>query len=293
MQTPRSLERIEQLRGMEEFKALAQRLMRVAENKRSLPMSRIQLPNYLFVEAPGCGVTTHIRMLTDLLQDLRLTPFEGDRRYFEWMLDAQAFSQMGGAFDRLLDEITVMAGFHSRFKGVIGLEIDVWQDRADANEFTRLLDLVDDCLGEILFIFTVQMRPEGEPDALIRRLSAQTPLEVVRCPLPSPDDLALYLGDFLRARRFRVSMATIERLKALMPELTSAKAFDGLQTLDNLADEIVYRFCASADRSKSQIIEPEDVAFISCENGYIRRLNDRTAGSRHKAIGFKTGGDWL
>jgi len=291
MLTPKSLERIEQLRGTEEFKALGRRLLHVAENKRSLPMSQIQLPNYLFIEAPGCGVTTHIRMLTELLQELKLIPFEGDRRYFEWVLDENAFKEKGGSFERLLDEITVMAGFHSHFKGVIGLEIDAWQDRADADEFTRLLDLADDCLGQILFIFTVQMRDKGDPDALIRRLSAEMPLEVIHCPLPSSDDMALYLGDFLRRRRFRVSLATIERLKALMPKLVEAKAFDGFQTLDNLADEIVYQYCAAENRSENQMIEPEDIAFIDAPNGYIDRLTARGGKSRRKPIGFQTGGE--
>jgi len=293
MLTPKSLDRIEQLRGMEEFKALGHRLQRVAENKRSLPMSQIQLPNYLFIEAPGCGVTTHIRMITDLLQELRLIPFEGDRRYFEWVLDENAFKEKGGSFERLLDEITVMAGFHSHFKGVVGLEIDAWQDRADADEFTRLLDLADDCLGQILFIFTVQMRDKGDPDGLIRRLSAEMPLEVIHCPLPSTDDMALYLGDFLRRRHFRVSLATIERLKALLPELTKAKAFDGFQTLDNLADEIVYQFCASEDRSESQLIEPEDIEFIGAPGGYIKRLTSKGGKSRRRPIGFQTGGERL
>ena len=291
MPTPKSLNRIGQLRGLEEFKALARRLQFVAENKRKLPMSRIQLPNYLFIEAPGCGVTTHIRMITDLLQELRLIPFEGDRRCFEWVLDESAFREKDGGFQRLLDEITIMAGFHSAFKGVIGLELDDWQDRADAAEFTRLMDLAEDRLGQILFIFTVEMRPQGDPDALIRRLSSEMPLEVVHCPLPSTDDLALSLGDFLRQRHFRVSLATIERLQALLPELARARAFDGFQTLDNLADEIVYRFCASGERGGSQLIEPEDVAFIAEPGGYIDRLSSRSGRSRRKPIGFQTGGD--
>ncbi|MBQ2675112.1 MAG: hypothetical protein IJG07_10615 [Prevotella sp.] len=278
---------------MEEFKALGHRLQRVAENKRNLPMSQIQLPNYLFIEAPGCGVTTHIRMITDLLQELRLIPFEGDRRYFEWVLDENAFKEKGGGFERLLDEITVMAGFHSHFKGVIGLEIDAWQDKADSDEFTRLLDLADDCLGQILFIFTVQIRDNGDPDALIRRLSAEMPLEVVHCPLPSTDNMALYLGDFLRRRHFRVSLATIERLKVLLPELTKAKAFDGFQTLDNLADEIVYRFCASGDRNEDQLIEPDDLQFIDEPDGYVDRLSNRGSKKRHRSIGFQTGGERL
>ena len=285
------LERIEQLRGMEEFKGLAQRLQRVALNKRNLPTSRIQLPNYLFIEAPGCGVTTHIRLITELLHELRLTPFEGDRKYFEWVLDADAFER-NGSFERLLDEITVMAGFHSDFKGVIGLEIEAWQNRSDRQGFTRLLDLAGDCLGQIVFIFTVQMQESGDPVELIRRLSAEMPLEVVHCPLPSSDDMALYLSDFLLRRRFRVEMSTVEEFKRIMPQLMAAKAFDGLQTLDNLANEIVYHYCATADRSDSAMIHAEDVKFISEPGGYIDRLTSKASNRKRKPIGFQSGGEW-
>ena len=285
MNTPASLERIEQLRGMDEFKALAQRLKRVSDNKRNLPMSRIQLPNYLFIEAPGCGVTTHIRMLTDLLQELGLMRFEGDRKYFEWVLGLDAFEK-GGAFEGLLDRINLMAGFHSSYRGVVGLEIDGWQKKAESAEFTRLMDLVEDKLGEILFVFIVQPAGEEDPADLIRCLSAVMPLEVVHCPLPSPGDMALYLGDFLRRRHFRVSLGALEALKGMMPKLIAAKAFDGFQTLDNLADEIVYRYCAAEERRDSQLIGPKDLAFIAEPGGYIDRLSVREERPARRQIGF-------
>ena len=287
-----ALERIEQLRGMEEFKALARRLRLVADNKGRLPMSRIRLPNYLFIEAPGCGVTTQLRLLTDLLEELRLTPFEGDRRCFGWVLDKNAF-QPGGAFERLLDELYRMAGFHRQFKGVLGLEIDAWVDRPDAPELERLLALTDDVFGQVLFIFVVQARDDAMPEGLIQRLSADMPLEVVRCPLPGADDMAYYLSDFLLRRRFRVTVETVERLKAMMPALMAAEAFDGFQTLDNLADEIVYRFCAAEPRESDALVRPGDVAFIAEPGGYIDRLTRRNTRGSRRAIGFRTEEGWL
>lgn len=287
-----ALERIEQLRGMDEFKALAQRLQRVAENKRKLPMSTIQLPNYLFIEAPGCGVTTHIRMITDLLVELRLIPFAGDRKFFEWALDSEAFGP-DGSFPRLLDEISIMAGFHSSFKGVIGVEIEAWQNHSGHDGFTRLLNLAEDTLGQILFIFTARMQQDGDPVDLIRRLSMEMPLEVIHFPLPSSDDMALYLSDFLRRRRFRVALPTLEEFKRVMPQLMAAKAFDGFPTLENLAAEIVYRYCASADRSDSTLILPEDVQFISEPGGYIDRFTNKTVMPKARPIGFQSGGALL
>ena len=285
-----TMERIEQLRGLDELKALARRLQRVAENKRALPMTRVQLPNYLFIEAPGCGVTTHIRLITDLLYELKLIPFEGERRSFEWVLDENAFAP-GGGFDRLLDQLALMAGFHSRFKGVVGLEIDLWQYGAMSPALTRLLDLADDMLGQVLFIFVVQLDPDYAPDDLIRRLSAEMPLEVVRCPLPATDDMAFYLCDFLRDRRLRVSLPAAEGLKALLPRLSALEAFDGFQTLDNLADEIVYRFFAAPVRRESGLIEAEDIAFITEPGGYIDRLAQKKRVRARRAIGFQTGVD--
>ena len=61
-------EDIMSLRGFDEFKALAGRLSQLAANRRSLPEANIRVPNFLFVEAPGAGVTTQIRLLTRLLQ---------------------------------------------------------------------------------------------------------------------------------------------------------------------------------------------------------------------------------
>ena len=290
-----SLERIRQLRGMDEFKALAERLMHVAENKARHPMSRIQLPNYLFIEAPGCGVTTHIRMLTDLLYELNLTPFEGERRCFEWVLDRNAFSDeasvSGNAFDQLLKEMLAMAGFHESFCGVIGLEMDDWQRCANSRELTRLFDLVDDRMGQIVFVFVVQQQENGDPDALIHRISAEMPLEVVHCPLPSADDMAQYLADFLRRRHFSVAPGTAEAIRAFIPALMKTDVFDGFQTLDNLADEIVYRFCAGSVRADVEI-GPEDVAFVCQPGGYIDRLSKRTGKKRNRPIGFRSEGEW-
>ena len=100
-------EDIMSLRGFDEFKALAGRLSQLAANRRSLPEANIRVPNFLFVEAPGAGVTTQIRLLTRLLQETRLMRFTGEKRFFEWVLGEDAF-EPGGGFDRLLRQVNAL-----------------------------------------------------------------------------------------------------------------------------------------------------------------------------------------
>ena len=112
----KACETIMNLRGYDEFKALAKRLCQLAQRRRELSGVRAPLPNFLFVEAPGAGVTTQLKLLTRLLMELKLMRFAGERRFFEWTLDRDAFEK-GGSFDRLLQETAAMAGFYSQFRG--------------------------------------------------------------------------------------------------------------------------------------------------------------------------------
>ena len=85
------------LRGYEEFKALAQRLNQLAESRKSLSGTRIPVPNFLFVEAPGAGVTTQLRLLTRLLMERRLMRFMGEKRFFACCRESERASRMRGA----------------------------------------------------------------------------------------------------------------------------------------------------------------------------------------------------
>lgn len=286
-----AMKEIQLIYGMDEFKSLALKLKRVADNQKKLGGTRIQLPNYLFAVAPGCGVTTRIRQLTRLLDELHLIHFEGDRKYFEWVLDASAFEN-GGSFDRLLDQVQFMAGFRRNFYGVIGLDVEAWVGRADSPKLSRLMDFAEDMIGQIMIVFVVNQHSIKELTEITRRISQATPLEVIHIDLPKTNELVKCLSDFLKKRGFVVQPSAKKYFSSIMPDLAKANQFDGFQTLSNLADEIVYRYC-SGERADSVYLAESDVSFIGEPGGYLERFRGHNAGKRgsERRIGFDSGRD--
>ena len=287
-----AMKEIQSIYGMEEFKLLAMKLKQVADNQRKLSGARIQLPNYLFAVAPGCGVTTRIRQFSRLLDELHLIRYEGDRKYFEWMLDDSAFKN-GGNFDRLLDQIRFVAGFRRNFYGIIGVDVDAWVEHADSPELMRLVDFAEDMMGQILIVFIVALREESKLQPIIRRISHEMPLEVIRIAMPGIEELVQCLSDFLKQRGFIVRSSAKEYFQRIMPQLIRSKQFDGFQSLDNLADEIVYHYC-SGEITDSVYLTEKDVCFIEENGGYIERLTAKgnTGNEETRRIGFGNGRDF-
>lgn len=271
-------EEIQALRGMEEFKALSRRLRQVAENRKRLGGIPIPLPNYLFAADRGCGVTTHLTLLVRQLQEEGLLRFSGERPCFEWILQPSG-SQW--SFDRLLDELRKMAGFHSRFRGVVGLEIDGMVGEEHCDEFRRLLELVDSKQGEILFVFVVRRHAERSLTPLMQALSSMAPLEQVNFELPSAQELSEFLVKFLARRGFSIEEQAHRSLPEMMTILAAQASFSGFQTLENLADEIIYRLC-TREHVSQPVVMPEDLTFITGIGGYIERMTER----KHRMVGF-------
>ena len=287
-------EEIMALRGYEGFKKLAGRLRHLAEIRDHMAGTRIRVPNFLFVEAPGAGVTTQLKLLTRLLMEEKLTPFMGEKRFFEWALDENAF-ETGGSFDRLLMARDAAAGFYGQFRGVIGIELGTWTWRTEDLRIRRLLDFASDVYGQIVLVFITEEQDARELEALEKALNQATPLEVMRCPLPGPGDMAQYLLDFLWERGFAATREAQAAVEAFMPDLMATEDFEGLKTMNILADEIVFRACCKdrgemrvagkkEDMNAMPLVRAEDLGFIAGEAGYIARHTARS--SRRGMIGF-------
>lgn len=279
----KSLSAIMDLYGMDEFKELAKKLCVIAKNRQQLSSTTVYLPNYFFVTDAGCGVTTHIKLLANLIAALRLHPFQGERRFFEMVIDEDAFKQNQG-FDRLLHLCRQMAGFHEHFCGVVGLEINDWVDHAGKPELDRLLSYVEDMHGSILFVFEVDMKHKDKLNSLLHRFSMEMPLEIVHFHLPDAAQLCQQMDKFLSRRGFALSGGAYDELLTLMPRLTALKDFDGYQSLENLADELVYHYLSGGSVSTHDI-PAEALGFVTAPGGYLDRLASRYDRDRRR-IGF-------
>ena len=262
-------EEIQQIIGMDEFKQLADRLQQVAENRKRLHGVEISLPNYIFVTDPGCGITTHLRQLTRLLQENNLFRFAGEQPFFEWMLKR---SDPNWTIEHLVDRINVMAGFHNKFMGVIGLELDVWSEsEVKGGAFQRLLDLIDSKKDLVLFVLILPAKSDDSPEEMINAIRSTSPVEIIHFHTPTSEQLAEYLKNFVNRKGFSVSNQAYRELPAILDRLRNSPGFDGLSTISNLADEIIYHNCSSGRVNEATILK-DDLDFITKDDGYLSRL---------------------
>ena len=262
-------EEIQQIIGMDEFKQLADRLKQVAENRKRLHGVEISLPNYIFITDPGCGITTHLEQLTRFLKENSLFRFAGEQPFFEWMLKK---SDSAWDIEHLIDRINVMAGFHNKFMGVIGLELDVWSEsEVKGGAFQRLLDLIDSKKDLVLFVLILPAKSDDSPEEMINAIRSTSPVEIIHFHTPTSEQLAEYLKNFVNRKGFSVSNQAYRELPAILDRLRNSPGFDGLSTISNLADEIIYHNCSSGRVNEATILK-DDLDFITREGGYLSRL---------------------
>jgi hypothetical protein len=236
-------------------------------------MDSILIPNFIFAEAPGSGVTTHLRLLAQLLDELKLFRFQGEKQVIEQVLDY--------GMEPILKAVRDAAGTHSCFRGIVGLEVGgIWKD--DGWVIEKLTDFARDKRGEILFVFIVPLENGDAPGALARQISLSLPVEVIRFPRLSEEDLAHYMEDFLWRRGFDLSADAREYLVPSMGRLREVKGFDGLQTLEHLADLLVFQAAATVELKERVITKT--VLRNLLEERYLKQL--RPAAKEERRIGF-------
>lgn len=284
MRTPNEILReIDQLPGMDEFKALCKRIHTAADNAGRLLPGKAPLPNLIFSAAPGCGVTLHIRLLSELLGSLRLLQFTGEEEFFEWSLGNGPH-----AVDRLLLRVKAASGFYGQFRGVIGLDIsDAIRHGDTLPDTERLMEFVNANQGRIVFVFVV---PDHVSSRTLRELlgcfASITPAEVIHMPFPTGEAKS-FVARKLKERGFRLTKKAAARLEEAVTQMSTSKEFEGYRTLDNLADAIIWhRLCS--DTMKTPTIGEADLGFIFAENGYFSQLNASSSNAGKRRVGFGT-----
>lgn len=272
---------IDRLPGMDEFKALCRRLQLAADNAHKNSLGRIPLPNLIFAAAPGSGTTLHIRLLTELLKTLKLLSFTGEEEYFEWVL-----SEGEKAFDRFLLRVKAAGGFYGQFRGVIGLDVSQLTDERDEfNIMERLMEYMDARQGKILFILIVpDDTQEHVLQQLLGRFASISPVELIRMPFPR-EEAKEYVAQLLMSKGFTLSEAAQAALRYAVKQLSDSEEFEGYQTLQNIADVIIWHRVSRQEMDSNEI-GADDVAFILDKDGYTGRLNAYAHRTHRLRIGF-------
>ena len=241
-----ALENIEQLVGAAEFKALSREIVSVAAEIRSTQSYGVFTHRcYLFSIGDGCGLTTYLQHLANLIGEESLAKMS-HRSVREVRLGA--FRDSSEAFveaQRLFNED------YGRGTRLICIDISEWMDKTDNRFFKDFLRVVEKQAGADIIVFRV---PFVEKDVLagIRySLADLVSVKAVSFPPLSAAEIKICAEEALKAHSFTMANAAWKPFFDRISEEKSDGKFYGVNTVQKVVRELVYqKHLSNARKSK-------------------------------------------
>ena len=265
------LDNILALEGVEELKTTVQRLQKFHINKETYAITDVTLPNYLWIFNRGGGITTCVNAFSEYLDAAKLFQFTGNIKYFEFIpayIDPNAYFSELTRFNNTISDI---AGHHRYFRGIACIIIDEWIEHVDEKNFYRLLDYLENKSDKILSIFCVHTNNKRIIGEIEASLSSYLRFETINLRFPSPDELVAFINNkYLYSYNFSFTREAKALLLESVDEIVSGKNFNGFVTINQLANDIMYKLLTS--NIKSNEITAEMLSNFGKNSSYVKRL---------------------
>ena len=257
------LDRIDQLAAADEFKSMAHEIATVASRITEKEKEAFFFRNYLFAIDDGCGLTTYLEFLKELLnltgliksdesvvREIRLEPPKEERNMLPDM-----------------DELFPDGPFKKKV-AVLCLDISEWMNKLGTRRFKTFLSEVNENAKNALVVFRVPFIDKEVLERIRNHLSDLVIVQVVSFPPFSNQDLEDCARRELKKFEYEIEDDALPLFTARMTEERSDGHFYGLRTMQKVVRELVYNKCLSnaGKEDGSRVITREDAAAI-CLNG--------------------------
>jgi hypothetical protein len=272
-----------ELQGVDEFKAMVQRLRIFQQNKEKYSVPDVTLPNYLWVAIRGGGISTCINSLAEYLYTAKIIEFTGIVKYFEYKLAYIAPDDFFSELTRLNNTISEIAGHHRYFRGLACINIDEWVHHTNETHFYKFLDYIASSNNKILAILYVHDNNKRIVESIESSLSSHIRFESVWFRFPAANELI----DFIESRYFKqksFSLASDAKLLLLdsIERLINGKNFNGFTTIKQLANDISYSLLTSSIDGYN--ITADMLTSFNRDSAYVKRI--KTLTGDNSVIGF-------
>ncbi len=247
------------------------------------------LPDMLWSVRSGAGKTHLLELISEyLFIQENLMEFEGDVKFFEFLVDYTPHGEDFTELCRLIDEINSAAGFRNAYKGIISVDISEWVGHIYEKNFLTLLEFLSAGSDSWLIIFTVPAAKENEIIELERLLSMFFRMEKVTLELPATGELYNFFLNLLGAYGIKVSKESEKILRESIDILRENEFFDGYKTVKIFCQDMIYRLFTSGNASGNEMsdtINADLAAQFSAESSYIKRTLHKIQSKN--TLGFK------
>ena len=277
-----AIEKIDELIGAAEFKALAKELVGVADGiKRTDTYEVFTNRCYLFSIGDGCGLTTYLKLLARLIEETGLNNAVArvvcEERLGEYREGPEPFQ----------DAMNVLNGRRDKSLRVLSVDISEWMDRTDNKYFRQFLRAVEKHADEFIVVFRVPFVDKDILAGINRSLSDLLTVKTVSFPPLGGDELKACAEAEFNRLGFTVTKAVWKCFYERISEEKSDGKFYGINTVKKVVREFVYRkhIVNAQKKSESKQITFNDVRAL-CDN--VDDINLSGAELLEKLVGIES-----
>lgn len=258
----RAVDKINELVGAIEFKALTKEIVEISEEiKRTNTYEVFTNQCYLFSIGDGCGLTTYLELLAKLIAELKLcsmssTPIREVR--------LGAYREGTDPFE---DARRVIENGSQRNVRVVCIDISEWMDKTNNYYFKRFLRMVEKHSNDNIVVFRV---PFVDKDLLSRArysLSDLLSVKTVSFPPLNQEEIKTCAESELKRYDFTITKTAWKYFFDRISEEKSDGKFYGVNTVKKVVRELVYQkhIANSQKETKSKQITMNDAKAL-CEH---------------------------
>lgn len=240
------ISKINNLVGAAEFKALAKEIFTIAEDIKSTNTQEVFTHQcYLFSIGDGCGLSTYLQLLSELISKLEICPMDSrsvrESRLGEYRESTEPFDDARRA---------VESGSAKSLK-VVCVDISEWMDKTRNRYFKQFLRTVEKHADEVIVVFRV---PFVDKDILSRirySLADLVSVRTVTFPPLSRDEIKACAEAELKRYDFTITKSAWKYFFDRISEEKSDGKFYGINTIKKVVRELVYhKHVVNATRTK-------------------------------------------
>ncbi|MCR4655269.1 MAG: AAA family ATPase [Lachnospiraceae bacterium] len=223
-----ALKEVEQLVGVEDFKALCRRIAAVSESGDALILKeRLSGCAFLFSVSGGDGFTRYLQLLSRILG--LLDTERGNCRILE-VKKAESYERMVDIMEDT-DHDGEMVSFDLTYK----------MDKADTGEFRGFIRKMRKKCRDKVPVFKIPYSEGREKESLIRAVSSVFTLIVIDVEPFTTEQYSKYAIQKLSEKRFKIENKAKDELCDLIVQKRNEKHFYGFHSVNNLVNEIIYQ----------------------------------------------------
>lgn len=256
-----TMDHVNQLVGADAFKALAQEIQEVTpqllrHESRKLFARRC----YLFSIDAGCGFTTQIGLLEDLLSELKLVKFQHQAMEFPW--DAQ------------LEEMLYKTRELNRTQ-IFSYDLSAWMGKEQSIEFQQFLRKLTKCHDQRVFVFRIPFVDKRTWSRMHEALVDLFTVQTVTTPPFSMEQLQVYAQREVKKAGFTLTQEAWEGMEQHLINEKSDGHFWGLSTVNKVVETFLYE--KQLHNARSGVSEQETILGAESIPTLLHPLGQRPA----------------